>query len=178
MFASSSGINAIALVVTVEDSATIAAAAERVADTAAETRPFNLLTSRGTCICRARWAVLVSEYPFCSHGSRDLQSRHWITRACHEEARCTLCASINIMLFPCQRHFPHFWRAGSPAYGQFHSRKREAFPGKTHRMCVYGPWGRECTGYVMPNQARSHYNPRCNIGCWKSSCEFLIVKNQ
>ena len=36
--------------------------------------------------------------PFCSHGSSDLQSPHWITRACHEEACCTLCVSINIML--------------------------------------------------------------------------------
>ena len=61
--------------------------------------------------------------PVCSHGSRDLHGCHWIIRACHKEACCTLCASINIMLFPCQRHFPHFWRVESPAYGQFNLRE-------------------------------------------------------
>ena len=45
MFASSDGINASALVMIVEDSAAIKAAAERAAGTAAETPPFNFSTS-------------------------------------------------------------------------------------------------------------------------------------
>ena len=48
LFASSSRINTSALVLTVEDSATIAAAAERAAGAAAETSPFNSLTSQRT----------------------------------------------------------------------------------------------------------------------------------
>jgi hypothetical protein len=52
--------------------------------------------------------------------------------------------------------------------------ERGAFPGKTHYgLCVYGPWGKECTGYVLTNQVGSYYNPQCNIGCRKSSCECL-----
>ena len=53
LFETSGGINAIALIMTVKDSATITAAAERAAGAAAETLPFNFLTSRCTCICRA-----------------------------------------------------------------------------------------------------------------------------
>ena len=57
--------------------------------------------------------------------------------------------------------------------------ERLAFPVKPHHgLRIYGPWGRECTVYFFPNQAGSHYNPRCNIGCWKSSRKFLKLKNQ
>ena len=59
LFASSDRIIASALVVTVKDSVTIAATAERVADA-----PINFLTPQRTCICRARLTALVSEYPF------------------------------------------------------------------------------------------------------------------
>ena len=51
LFASSGRINASAFVMTVKDSATITAAAQRAASAAAETPPFHFSTSQRTCIC-------------------------------------------------------------------------------------------------------------------------------
>ena len=116
--------------------------------------------------------------PFCSHGSRDLQGCLWITRACHEETCCTLWREHQHFALSLSKTFPTLLEGWKYCLRAIQYTERRAFPGKTHYgLYVYGPWGGECTGYVSTNQAGLHYNLRCNMGCWKSSREFLNKKS-
>ena len=81
------------------------------------------------------------------------------------------------MLFPCQRHFPHFfWRAKSPAYGQFNSRKEKPSQEKPTMDGASMDLGEEnAQGMCWPIKRDSN-SSQCNIGCQKLSREFLKIK--
>ena len=169
LFASSGGINASTLVVSAKNRVTIAAAAERVADA-----PFNFSTSQCTCICRAQLMALVSEHPFALMAAGIFSAVTGLPEHATKKLAVPFVRASTLCSFLAEGISHTFGGPKVLLTGNSICRKRN-LPRKDPRYgpCVYGPWGSECTGYVLTNHAGSHYNPRCNIGCRKSSHKFL-----
>ena len=165
LFVSSGRINSSALVVTVEDSAANAAAAERAASAAAETPPFNFSTSRHTCIFRTRSTALVSEYPFALIAAGIFT----VVAGLPEHATKTLCPFLPEDI---SHTFggPKVLLTGNSIRGKRILPRKDPIDRASMDLGV-----KNAQGMCRPIK-QDPTIPQCNIGCRKSSCEFLKVK--